>query len=153
MNQSPHKPLPYRLRAELYIQLAQMEVAGLPFAKAFALLEVAPPAKSRLVEMKKLTSRGVDPAKAGERSGLFTKLEASLIHAALSAGSPAVMYRRLADFYTQRSLQLATMKSRLLMPALVLVLALFIQPLPALVSGAISAGGYVLQVIKPIIVL
>lgn len=153
MNQSPHKPLPYRLRAELYIQLAQMEIAGLPFNKAFALLEVAAPAKSRLIEMKKLTARGINPAKAGERSGLFTRLEARLIHAALSAGSPAVMYRRLADFYTQRSLQLAMMKSRMMMPALVLLMALFIQPLPALIGGSISAGGYVLQILKPIIVL
>ena len=153
MNQSPHKPLPYRLRAELYSQLAQMEAAGLPFNKAFALLEVAIPAKSRLAEMKKLTARGIDPAKAGERCGLFTTLEARLIHAALSAGSPAVMYRRLADFYTQRSMQLATMKSRMMMPALVLLLALFIQPLPALIGGSISAGGYILQILKPIIVL
>ena len=153
MNQSPHKPLPYRLRAELYSQLAQMEAAGLPFNKAFALLEVAIPAKSRLAEMKKLTVRGIDPAKAGERCGLFTTLEARLIHAALSAGSPAVMYRRLADFYTQRSMQLATMKSRMMMPALVLLLALFIQPLPALIGGSISAGGYILQILKPIIVL
>ena len=153
MNQSQHKPLPYRLRAELYIQLAQMEIAGLPFNKAFALLEVATPAKSRLVEMKRLTARGIDPAKAGERSGLFTRLEARLIHAALSAGSPAVMYRRLADFYTQRSMQLAMMKSRMMMPALVLLMALFIQPLPALIGGSISVGGYVLQILKPIIVL
>ena len=153
MNQYQHKPLPYRLRAELYIQLAQMEIAGLPFNKAFALLELASPAKSRLVEMKKLTARGIDPAKAGERSGLFTRLEARLIHAALSAGSPAVMYRRLADFYTQRSMQLALMKSRMMMPALVLLMALFIQPLPALISGSISAGGYMLQILKPIIVL
>lgn len=44
--------------------------------------------------MKKLTARGLDPATAGERCGLFTRLEARLIHAALNAGSPAAMYRR-----------------------------------------------------------
>ena len=123
MSPSPHKPLSYRIRAELYIQLAQMEIAGLPFDKAFSLLEIATAAKSRLEVMKKLTARGLDPAKAGERSGLFTKLEARLIHAALSAGSPAVMYRRLADFYTQRAMQMASVKSRMMMPALVLLLS------------------------------
>ena len=153
MNSSNHKSLSYRLRAELYTQLAQMEIAGLPFDKALALLAVASPAKSRLDEMKKLTARGIDPAKAGEKSGLFTKLEARLIHAALSAGSPAVMYRRLADFYTQRAMQMASMKSRMMMPALVLLLALFIQPLPALIGGSISAGGYVLQILRPIMLL
>ena len=150
---SPHQPLSYRLRAELYTQLAQMEIAGLPFDKAFSLLDVAGPATARLAEAKKLTARGIDPAKAGEKSGLFTKLDARLIHAALSAGSPAAMYRRLADFYTQRAMQMSAMKSRLLMPLLVLLLALCIQPLPALIGGTISVGAYLWQILRPLIVL
>lgn len=147
------KPLSYRIRAELFTQLAQMEIAGLPFDKAVALLEVAAAAKPRLAAMKKLAARGIDPARAGENSGIFTKLDARLIGAALKAGSPALMYRRLADFYTQRAMQLATMKSRMLMPALVLLLALFIQPLPALIGNTISVGGYLLQIIRPLVVL
>ena len=150
---SPYQPLSYRLRAELYTQLAQMEIAGLPFDKAFSLLDVAGPATARLAEAKKLTARGIDPAKAGEKSGLFTKLDARLIHAALSAGSPAAMYRRLADFYTQRAMQMSAMKSRLLMPLLVLLLALCIQPLPALIGGTISVGAYLWQILRPLIVL
>ena len=153
MPQSPHKPLSYRIRAELYTQLAQMEISGLPFDKAFALLDVAAPAKARIDTMKKLVARGIDVAKAGQRSGLFTPLEARLIHAALTAGSPAVMYRRLADFYTQRAMQLATMKSRMLMPVFVLLLALLLQPLPALIGGSIGVGGYLVQILRPIIVL
>ena len=148
-----YKPLSYRIRAELFTQLAQMEMAGLPFDKAVALLEVATAVKLRLDAMKKLAARGIDPAMAGENSGIFTKLDARLIGAALKAGSPAVMYRRLADFYAQRAMQLATMKSRMLMPALVLLLALFIQPLPALIGGTISLGGYLLQIIRPLVVL
>jgi general secretion pathway protein F len=153
MAQTSHNPLSYRLRAELYTQLSQMEQAGLPFDKAFALLDFAEPAKSRLAEMRKLSARGIDPAAAGERSGIFTQLDARLIHAAMRAGSPAAMYRRLADVYTQRAMQLATMKSRMAMPVFVLLLALFIQPLPALVGGAIGVGGYLLQIIRPLIVL
>ena len=153
MLQSPSEPLPYRLRAELYTQLAQMEIAGLPFDKVFALLEVAAPAKARLDATRRLTARGIDPSKAGERSGLFTKVEARLIHAALSAGSPAAVYRRLADFYTQRALQLARMQSHLLMPVFVLLLALFIQPLPALIGGSIGVGAYLLQIVRPLIFL
>ncbi len=148
-----YRPLSYRTRAELYTQLAQMEIAGLPFDKAFALLEIAAPAKVRLAEMKKLTARGIDPAKAGEKSGLFTQLEARLIRAALSAGSPAAMYRRLADFYTQRAMQLATMKSRMMMPACVLLLALSIRPLPALIGGRIGVSGYLWQILGPLLLL
>lgn len=153
MSPSVPKPLTLRLRAELYTQLAQMEHAGLPFDKALALLNFASPAGARLDEMKKLAARGIDPATAGERSGLFIKRDARLIRAAMQAGSPAAMYKRLADLYTQRAMQLATMKSRMAMPLLVLLLALLLQPLPALVSGAISAGGYVVQILRPLVVL
>ena len=153
MSQSAHRPLSFRLRAELYTQLAQMEIAGLPFDKAVAILDVAAPAKARLDAFRKLTARGMNPAQAGEKSGLFTKLEARLIYAARNTGSPALMYRRLADFYTQRAMQMSTMKSRLLMPMCVLLLALLIQPLPALIGGAIGVGGYLWQVLRPLIVL
>jgi general secretion pathway protein F len=153
MPQSLYKPLPFRIRAELYTQLAGMETAGLPFDKAFALLRVAGPARTRLETMRKLLARGGDPAFAGEKSGLFTVLEAKLIRAALSAGSPAQTYRRLADYYTQRAMQTATMKSRMAMPGFVFVAALFIQPFPGLVSGSLSVAGYLLQSLGPLVVL
>ena len=152
MSRSPHKPLSFQLRAELYTQLAQMEIAGLPFSKAFAILQMASVA-SRVEAARKLTARGVDPAKAGERSGLFTLLESRLIAAALSAGSPAGMYRRLADLYTQRAMQWATTKSRMMMPAFVFLLALFIQPLPQLIGGTVSVGGYLVLALRPLLVL
>ena len=153
MSKSPNKPLPCRLRAELFIQLAPMEIAGLPVDKAFALLEVTAPAVTRLNEMRKLIAWRIDPATAGERSGLFTRIEACLIRAAMRAGSPAGMCRRLADVYTLRAMQLATMRSRLMIPASVLLLALFIQPLPSLIAGSIGVGGYLLLVVWPILVL
>lgn len=153
MPRSPHKPLSFQLRAELYTQLAQMEIAGLPFSKAFAILQLAPSAASRVDAARKLTARGVDPAKAGEKSGLFTLLDSRLIAAALSAGSPAAMYRRLADLYTQRAMQLATMKSRMMLPAFVFLLALFVQPLPQLIGGTVSVVGYLMQALRPLLVL
>lgn len=145
------KPLPYRVRAELFTQLAQLESSGLPFSRAMALIEVADMAKPRLETMRKRVAKGDAPALAGEKSGLFTRLEARLIHAAWNAGSPAGMYRRLAELYTARAMQISTMKSRMALPALVLVMALFIQPLPALASGAIGAGGYLLGIVKPLL--
>jgi general secretion pathway protein F len=153
MPRSPHKPLPYQLRAELFTQLAQMEIAGLPYTKAFAILELGSMAASRLAVARKLAARGVDPAKAGAGSGLFTVLETRLVAAAISAGSPAGIYRRLGDFYTKRAMQVATMKSRMVMPACVLLLSLFIQPLPKLIAGTISVTGYLVLAIRPLVVI
>ncbi len=147
------KHLSFRLRADLFAQLAQLETAGIPFDRAFAILRMPPKAASRLALMQKLAAKGRNPAEAGEQSGLFTKLEARLIQAALNAGSPAALYRKLADFYTDRAMQIATMKSRLLLPAFMFVAALFIQPLPALATGSIGIFAYLWQVLQPILLI
>ena len=130
-----------------------METAGLPFNRAITVLNLPGAAQPRLVAMREIVGKGNDPAMAGEKSGLFTKLESRLIRAALTAGSPAGIYRRLADYYTDRAMQLATMKSRLMMPAFTFLLALVIQPLPALVGSSIGVAGYLWGVLKPILAI
>ena len=147
------QPLPYQIRADLFLQLSRLEAAGLPYAKAVATMSLPGPAAQRLKAMQALAARGVDPAKAGEQSGLFTPLEARLVRAAFNAGSAAPMYQRLAGHYAQRARQWAKMKSRLMLPALVLVIALLVQPLPALVGGSISMAGYAWQVIWPLLAI
>ena len=147
------KPLPYRIRAEIFLQLSQLERAGLPYDRAVAAMALPPPATPRLKAMRALSARGVDAAKAGEQSGLFTKFDARLVRAALDAGSPASTYQRLAHYYSQRARQWAAMKSRLALPAFVLVIALVVQPLPALVSGSLDVKGYAWQVISPVLLV
>jgi type II secretory pathway component PulF len=148
-----NKPPPFRFRAELYAQLAQMEQAGLPFDRAFAVLSLPAPMAPRLVTMRALLVKGVEFSSAGAQSGLFTQLESRLIRAALNAGSPATMYQRLAGYYTERAMHLATMKSRLMLPAGIFVLALLVQPLPALIGGSLNVLGYVWQVLRPILLI
>ena len=146
-------PLPYQVRAELYTQLAQMEINGLPFERALAMVKLQTVAQPRVAIMSGHIARGADPAQAGEKSGVFTRLEARLIRAALSAGSPGNMYKRLATFYSARAQQLATVKSQLALPAAVLVTALLVQPLPALVAGRLSLLGFVWGVAKPLLII
>ena len=147
------KPLSYRIRAELFLQLYRLEAAGIPYTKAAATMALPSPAASRLKAMQALAARGIDAAKAGEQSGLFSTLEARLVRAALNAGSPAPTYERLAKYYTQRAMQWTAIKSRLMLPTFVLALALFLQPLPALVTGTIGLKGYAWQVISPALLL
>ena len=149
----PAPALPYRIRAELFLQLSRLEAAGIPYDRALNTVALPPPAAQRLKAMQALSARGIDAAKAGEQSGLFTTLEARLVRAALNAGSPAATYQRLANFCSQRAMQWAAIKSRLMLPAFVLAIALVVQPLPALVSGAIGVGGYAWQVIWPLFLI
>ncbi|HWT73094.1 MAG TPA: type II secretion system F family protein, partial [Oxalicibacterium sp.] len=92
-------------------------------------------------------------AAAGVRSGLFTELEGALIHAATEAGSPAAVYRRLADYYAQRARQAKAVRARLAWPAFTLVASLFIQPLPALLRGELSGGAYLLHSVGVLLAL
>lgn len=103
--------------------------------------------------MRRFAAKGADPATAGEKSGAFTKLEVRLVRAASNAGSPARMYRRLADLYTTRAMQAASMRSRMILPAIMLVLALFIQPLPALIGGSLGGLAYLWGVVSPLLLI
>jgi len=143
------RPLSYRIRADLFLQLCRLEAAGLPYDRAVASIALPAPATRRLKAMQALAARGVDAARAGTQSGLFTLLESRLVSAALSAGSAARTYQRLADYYGERARQWAAMKSRLMLPAFVLAMALAVPPLPALVSGSLGMGGYAWQVMWP----
>lgn len=153
MSDAKSTGLPIRVRANLFTSLAGLETAGLPADKAFALLRLPGAAQGRLDQACRQIARGSDIATAGERSGLFTSLEVSVLRAALHAGSPAATYRRLAEIYTEQAQQIAAIKSRLALPLLVVIVALLTQPLPGLVSGALSGAAYVWQVLSPLAML
>ena len=147
------KPLSYRIRAELFLQLSRLEAAGLPYDRALATVRLPPPAARRLKMMQALAARGTDAAKAGAQSGIFTALEARLVRAALDAGSPARTYQRFAEYYSRRAMQWHAMKSRLMLPAFILALSLMVPPLPALVTGKISLAAYAWQVAWPVLAI
>lgn len=140
-------------RAALFAQLAAMEQAGLPLDRALATLQLRPATQARIAATVRYLEQGRDLASAGQKAGLFSTLEVTLLQAAQSAGSPARLYRRLADTYAHQAAQAKALKSRLLMPAGVLLLALLIQPLPALVAGSLSLLGYLWGVLQPLLVL
>jgi len=147
------RPLTFRTRAELYSQLSTLEAAGLPFERAMGLLSLSGEGQVRLQDMRSHLANGLVPASAGERAAVFTKLEARLIQAAFNAGSPSAMYRRLADYCTDRAMQLSTMKARLMLPGAIFFMSLLLAPLPALVGGSIGLFGFVWAVVKPLALL
>ncbi len=140
-------PMRLSLRAELFTQLATMEDAGLPFDNALRLLHLPPREQPRLAATRRLLRLGI--ADAGLSAGLFTSIEASLLRAATASGSPSRAYHLLADHYARRTARAKTMKSRMMLPALMLVIAVFVRPLPSLVTGALTLGGYFLKYLFP----
>lgn len=145
-----HHPLPLLVRAQLFQHLAAMEKAGVPVERAFALLDLGQAARMRIESFRRLFGRGVDPATAGANSGLFTVFETRLLRAAFAAGSPLPTYQRLAAHHATRASQMASLRARLVLPAAILALALFVQPLPLLINGALGIPGYVARTLVPL---
>ena len=146
-------PLPLAERAALFSQLAALEQAGVPVDRAFAMLQLAPASQARVAAAGQQLAQGRDLAGAGQRSGLFSALDVTLLQAAQSAGSPARVYQRLARHYGQQAEQAKRLRSRLLLPAAMLLLALLVQPLPSVVSGMLSPAGYVWGVLQPLLLI
>lgn len=144
-------PTPMRLevRAGLFNQLATLEDAGLPFDQALRLVHLPARERWRLTGTLKWIRLGV--ADAGLKGALFTSIEGPLLRAAAASGSPSRTYHLLAEHYARRAIRTKVMKSRMLLPALMLVIAVFIRPLPNLVAGTLSWGRYFLRYLLPLL--
>ena len=140
-------PMKLNIRADLFSQLATMEDAGLPFDSALRLLHLPPRERPRVAGTRKWIRLGI--ADAGLKGGLFTSTEASLLRAAAVSGSPSRTYHLLADHYARRAARSKMMKSRMVLPVVMLVGAVFMRPLPSLVAGTLSLRGYLLKYLLP----
>ncbi len=123
----------------------------MPVAQAFLSLRLTKSAQPRVDEARKWLGRGKDVAAAGRMAGLFSELEADLLHVAISAGSPVLTYFRLAERYTLKAKLSKQMRSKMLLPIVVFVLALLVQPLPSLVLGTLSPAAYLWACLRPLL--
>jgi general secretion pathway protein F len=139
----------FAIRADLFSQLAAMEEAGLPFDKVIDILSLPGSEAARVQETRKLIRRGVGIAEAGRRSGLFTPLEASLVRMATVSGSPARTYHLLADQCARRAMRMKALKSRLAVPAVMIAAWIVLGPVPNLVTGNLTLGGYLFKHLLP----
>ena len=140
-------------RSQLFAHLAAMEKAGVAVEQALLSVSVPVRARAALFSLQQQIAGGSDLASAGLRSGVLTAQDSTLLHAAQASGCLATLYQRLAERYAHRAQQVAALKSRLLLPAAVLVLALLIQPLPALIGGQLSGVAYLWDVLWPLLAL
>lgn len=145
MQSARHTILADSERARLHLQLATLEASGIPPQQALAMLDLPGPARARLRRAQALLQSGHDLAGAGRAAGLFTPIEAAVLAAASAGGSPAEAHRRLGERAQARHERLRALRGRLLLPGFVLVAALVLLPLPAVMSGAMSVGGWLLR--------
>ncbi|MDP1770714.1 MAG: type II secretion system F family protein [Methylobacter sp.] len=131
--------------ATLFTQLKHLESAGLPTFQAFAVLaKLKPELKKPLAKMQQQLKSGRPISEAGFRAGIFNDTHKTLIHAAETSGRLTEVYGQLADYYTGLASRIKKVKSRLYFPALTLIIALFVQPLPDLIGSKITGFDYLL---------
>lgn len=136
-------PLNAEQLATLFIQLKHLESAGLPAFQAFEILaESEPQLKKPLIKMQQQLKSGRPISEAGFRAGIFNDTHKTLIHAAETSGRLTDVYGQLADYYTDFANRIKKVKSRLYFPALTLIIALFVQPLPDLIGSKITGFEY-----------
>jgi type II secretory pathway component PulF len=143
----PDRPRPTAPSAEqlaqLFVQLHRLEVAGIPAFGAFALLGKTEKNLSEpLNELQRQLRMGKPIAEAGFNAGIFNSTQRTLIHAAESSGTLTKVYKQLADYYQGLARRIQKIKSRLYFPAIVLIIALFVQPIAALATAKIGLGVY-----------
>ena len=147
MSQKPVRiELSAQQSADLFWQLYRFEDAGIPLLEAIPLFVRAEKPLIKPIQLfGQLLQRGKAISEAGYRAGLFSPTQQALVHAAENSGKLAIVYKQLADHYSARSSRLQRIRSRLYFSICILVIALFVNPLPALVNGSISPGEYFLQ--------
>ena len=146
-----HLTLDLRSRAGLFAHLGAMEQAGVPIDRALASLDFGTRHEAAVKRLRQMVGGGRDLASSGQLSGVFTPLESGLVRAAQEAGALAHIYEQLAQRYDEQARHAAELKSRLLLPAGVLLLALAVKPLPSLVAGSLSGAGYLAAVLLPVL--
>lgn len=146
-----HPTLTAGARSRLFAQLATLEQAGIPLARAFTLVEgdLPPKARHALKQTAAALARGTGIAEAGQYSGIWLPWEARVIRAAAVGGHLATLFARLSAHYADYAKRFGRLKARLIFPLLVLLLASIAAPFPALFQGAIGPGEYLFRAVGP----
>ena len=130
-----------------------MEKAGIPIDKSFSLLKLPQVLHYRIDQTQRLLHLGNPIAKAGERTQLFSKLEVALLESASNAGRLYFTYSRLSHYYRERASQSASMKAKLLLPIILLVVCVLIRLIPDLVNSDILLSSALVHAVKPLAVV
>jgi type IV pilus assembly protein PilC len=149
-------PGQFSRRAELYRQLAQLTLAGLPIIKSLEQLERHPPSHGfrgpiRLIREQIIT--GSTFSEAFENSGNWVSpFDLALIDAGERSGRLDVSFRTLGDLYTERARMTKQMLSDLAYPVFLLHFAVLIFAFVNYVktwnpmSGLIIIGGVLIPI-------
>lgn len=134
-------------RAELFLAMGRGLNSGLPPDRV---LEGAKDVcDGKLNRQLRLASNGVRKGTslilALDRGGLISEIDYAMLSCAEDAGAIDVVMLSLAERYESRHNRWRKLKGKLLYPAVIFVIALFLAPLPALFAERITGTDYILR--------
>ncbi len=138
----PLTPLDGETKANLYLQLAQLDRAGIAPLQALPKVQVKG-VEPRIKRVLRQLDGGRPLSEAGRAAGIFDAFDSAAIAAGEQSGN--YPFAQLAELHRLRARRRAKVRSRLWLPLGVLLLALVVRPLPALIGGSLGAGGYLIQ--------
>ena len=136
-----------RDRAIFYRAMSRLLETGMPLEQALSLANDELPSEfQKALESAALrVSKGTSIVQAFVTAGLIPRRDWVTLSAAETTGMYVPVFAQLADIYHQRWQRSARMKARFVFPLAVFILAIFVQPLPAVVSGELSIQAYLTQ--------
>lgn len=131
------------MRGSLFRQLARLESAGIARDQAIRMVNLNDKAaQKKLGRLAGAVKSGRSLSEAALRLGLISEGESAALAASEASGKTTVVLTRSADLLEQRASRIQKFKSRLVLPVVMIVLAHFIAPVPALIAGSIDLFDY-----------
>lgn len=144
--------LSHQTRAELFESLWRLSDAGMAPERMLttAAASFEQPVRGALIRAAVLVRGGTPLSGAGARSGLLSSRDERLLRVGEQGGNVEAILRRLADHYRRRTSRLRRLKAKMMYPVIILILAIFVLPVPLVFQGAIGPGGYLLRTVIPL---
>lgn len=141
-------------KAELFYQLYQLEHAGLSLQENVDLLKQKQKSiDTALNRFKTYLAQGRTISDSGYKAKLFSDIDRSCIEAGELSGQLSNIYQGIANHYSNLVKRQKHIKSKLRLPAAMIILMLFIQPLPDFIVGHLSVHDYLSQSLWVLVLL
>ncbi len=138
-------------RAAFYHDLAVLLEAGLPILRALDTVTAGLRGNPQKVfsDVRKSVSQGNGLSESmAKHQDVFAVLDVTLVETAELSGKLPECFKLLCNWYEFRNRLHGIIKSGLIIPLLVLHFSVFIIPLPGMVLGQTTIGGYFIIVLK-----
>jgi len=148
-------PLSDAKRAELYNDLHRLLAAGLPVSRALESVtsSVTPRLQSSLQRATLQVKQGKSLVVALSYAKFASDRDLALLGAAEMAGRSEAVFAELSQSYQSRARRAGAVKANMMYLLAVIMLAVFVAPLPALMSGAMGTGAYISRTFLPLLVM